>query len=339
MQTPRRQRLVLVTVALCVIATACGSDKPKATGATAPPVVKDVPKQWSAQGIQDLKDLAGRLAKSDAKFCADLGITSTDDYRLSLTTLQKAKEIPESIGSCTAGEESLEIAIFSDNKHRDTFIEERRWILCSLSRQRNVGFPGLRFAVGDSWTIQPDSQTVALDIAEVLDGDYKVAPCPEVKDTDWDRGAVDTIRDLAKKLNAAGYKCPFAVDDKDLARNERRYVEIGLPGALGSCDADFGALGAPTFGLVAFAQGSTPADVFIPNQLQELCSGGADVRHIRGSNWVAFVVGEKIADVVADVLDGKVSETRCPPLPTTTKGSSTTAPGATSTPSTKETKP
>ena len=245
-----------------------------------------------------------------------------------LTTLQKAKVVPEAIGSCTAGEENLELVIFKDNKHRDAFIEERRWILCSLSRQKKIGFPGLRFAVGNSWTIQPDSQTVALDIAETLDGTYKVAPCPEVADVDWDRGAVDTIRALAKKLNEAGYKCPFAVDDKDLARHEKRYVEIGLPGALGSCDADFGRLGAPTFGLAGFAPGSTPAEKYIPNQLEELCSGGADVRSVRGRSWVAFVVGEKIARVVAKVLDGELSPTRCPPLPTTTKGSTTTSESA-----------
>ena len=165
--------------------------------------------------------------------------------------------------------------------------------------------------------MQTDTQAVALDITGVLGGKYKIAACTGTAGLDWDHASVQRLRALAARMNTVGYACDFVFDDKDMTRQEPHYRQVGLPGALGSCEADFGPDRSPTFGLVGFSADATPAEKFLPGELAQLCSGGADVRVVRGDGWAAFVVTESTAQLVAAALDGAVDPMTCPPRPPT----------------------
>jgi hypothetical protein len=323
-------RAVAAVLAAAMVMAACGGDE-ESSEPTVPDVVDELPDEWAPAAIDRMEALAADLAAAEPPMCADLGVMKVSDYAIGLTYLQTATEIPETIGSCTGGDENLELVVFADAQRRDAFIEERRSIICRLATNRKVDLPGLRFAVGEDWSIQTDTQTVALDIIDVLGGEYRMEACGEVEDPDWDPASVDRIRALAARLDESGRACDFLVDDKDLLRTERHYQDIGLPGALGSCEADFGPTLPPTFGLAGFSDDTTPADEFIAGELAELCSAGADVRVVRGEGWAAFVVGPAVAEIVATALDGTALPPDCPTPVATSTTPSTVAEAPTST--------
>lgn len=325
----RASRLPVLLVVVAMLAVACssggGSTAEPSGGVNVPDAVKNLPRKWSPKAVARIRALASALGAIGPDACADFTVMPTPDYGGVLLSLQTATEIPETLGPCTVGDEGVEIAVFKGPASRDRFIEERRDRLCTLAKRRKIPLPGLRFAVGKDWSAQVDTQGVAIDVIGVLGGTYKLAKCPGAgSGVDWDPASVTRLRALAARLTVAGYACDFAFDDKDLTKEQPHYIEIGLPGALGSCEADFGPDRSPTFGLVGFSADSTPAEKFLPAELAELCSGGADVRVVRGDGWAAFVVTESIAQLVAAALDGAIDPMTCPPRPpASTPGSST----------------
>jgi hypothetical protein len=297
-----RLRAVFIAVALTIVSAACGgSDEPKVdehgnlVNPTAPDRVEDIPDDWDPAEVERLQTLAADVVAGPAGICTDVALMTTTDFANVLFTLQRAEVIPTAIGSCTVvGDESIELAVFVDDRDRDAYVAERHDIICARAVAQN---------------------------------EYRFVRCgDDTKQVDWDPDALRRIRDLGRALDEAGYPCDFQIEDIDIIGLERHYVEIGLPGALGSCtteEATFGPDLAPTFGMAGFANGFTPADEFIPAEVAELCSAGADVRVVEGEGWAAFVVGPGVVSIVMEVLGGAERPTKCPtPLTTTTDASS-----------------
>ncbi len=328
-----RLRIVLIAAIVSVAGVACGgSDEPKVdehgnlVNPTAPDRVEDVPDEWDPAEVDRLETLAEQIAAGPAGICTNTALMTTTDFVNVLFTLQRAEVIPTAIGSCTVvGDESIELAVFVDDADRDAYIGERHDIICARAKAQNVDLPGLRFVIGDRWSAQVDTSATAIDVTDAVGGEYRLVTCGDRERADWDATALRTIRDLGRALDAAGYPCDFQIDDIDIIGLERHYVEIGLPGALGSCtteEATFGPDLPPTFGLAGFADGFTPADEFIPAEVAELCSGGADVRVVEGDGWAAFVVGPEVVSIVIDALGGAERPTTCPTPPPTNVASS-----------------
>ncbi len=317
----RASRVPTLLIVVVLLAVACssggGSTGELGGGVNVPDAVKNLPRTWSKAAVARIRDLAKGLQAIDPEACSDFTVMPVPDYGGVLLSLQTATVIPETIGACSVGaeDESVEIVVFAKRADRDRFIEERRERLCTVAKRQGIRFPGLRFVSGKDWSVQTDSQTVALDVADALGGKYRLAACGDPKGLDWDPASVKRLRALADRMNTAGYACAFAFDDKDLTKATPHYQQVGLPGALGSCEADFGPDRAPTFGLVGFSPDTTPAEKFLPAELAELCSGGADVRIVRGDGWAAFVVTESTAQLVATALGGSVDPMTCPPRP------------------------
>ncbi len=324
---------VLPVVATMALTVACDNGGP--TPVTVPDIVTEVPEEWSPAAVARLQNLGRELAAARDGFCTNLGVTSPSDYRLSLTTQQRAVQIPLTLGSCsieTLGDlgqgelENIEIVVFEGPSERDAFIEERVDIICTLAKDTDLGLPALRFAIGDDWSIQTDTQTSAIDVADVLRGAYRLEPCGPVEQPDWDPASMLVLQGLAEDLTQAGVGCTFAIADKDIVRLERHYAEIGLPGALASCDADFGEAGISTLGFVAYSDDTTGRDEFLPAEFETLCSGGADVRIVAGDGWDLFTVGPGATAKAAAATGGKPSDDRCEVRAEVSEAPSSTAP-------------
>ncbi len=311
----RRSSLILVAV---VVLGACDPSSPSQK--TVPDVVDDVPDDWAPEARARINDLAADLSETRDGLCTDYTVMSADDYRLGLFTQQHARYIPRAVALCsvasssggTGGDaENVEIVLHDSSERRDEFIDERSAGLCDLSQRNEIGLPALRFAVGDDWSVQTDSQAVAIEIGGALGGAYRVKPCGDVTDPDWDVDAVARLDALANRVETAGIDCAFAVGDKDLLRLQRHYAEIGLPGALGSCDATYGDAGSSVLGFVAYADDATPRDQFLLSEFDELCSGGADVRIVAGDGWDLLAVTGPHAELVATATGGSPTSDRC----------------------------
>lgn len=329
MRLPRRGLWGLLAV-VTLAASACSSSG--GSGAvTVPDAVDRVPKEWSAGAVTDIQDLAERLAAVRAGECGDFKLMPTADFANTIVSMQIATVIPRAVGACTIGGENVEIVLFKSTADRDRFVDERRERICTIAARQKLGLPGLRFVKGDGFTLQPDSQTVALDMIEVVGGKYDLASCPGQQAGDWDRASVQQVRALAAKLDAAGHACDLVIEDKDLSRRTPHYIEVGLPGVLASCDVDLGDGTAPTLGLVGFESGGLAAGTFLPRELAELCKGGADVRVVRGDGWAGLVAGEAAATEIAETLGGTVDALDCAEATRIVNATSTTTSSTTTT--------
>jgi hypothetical protein len=319
----RRAVWLSAAVAAVVLAAGCSS----ASTPSPSEMMKRVPKTWSPAAAAKLEGLAGRLQPSPVAGCTDYALTEPSVYAATFVTLQKATVVPRAVGTCTAENENLELVLFKDSKQRDTFIEERRTLICRVAAQKKVKFPGLRFAVGKDWSVQPDSQAVAIDLARQMKGTYRLAACDGIKQPDWNAAALDRIGGVATRLTDAGYRCDFEPSDRDLLRALPHYQQIGLAGALGACKSAFTALGSPTTALIGFTKGADEEKTFLPKEFEYTCKSLPNLRVVRGDGWAVFVSGQAAAEAAAKALGATVDPRTCPPAATST----TTAPTTTTT--------
>jgi hypothetical protein len=280
-------RLISTVVALALVAAACGSSSPKVSAT------------WDPKAAAAVQANGTRLQQAFHGQCADLAQLPRVTYVRSSTLTHLP--VPLAAAACTTLGDNVEISEFADAKLRDQFISRRATVLCARANKSHLALPGLRWVVGGTWSMQPDTENVGLKIAKALNATYRTTNCPH-QSADWDLNDVGNVNGLAAALKKAGLGCSnFALNDRDLMVGNPHYQQIGFPGAYGTCTVK----GGGTALVGSFRNGTVPLAAFLGAEQSYQCSASKDSRVVLGSDWIVYLNHNQNVDAIARALGGK----------------------------------
>ena len=261
---------------------------------------------WAPAGVKVVDGLGRRLRAAFPSDCADFGISGRANYVANSRLVQAP--LPNAVGECTVLTETTEIASFDTPAHRDAFVETRAKVLCARAAAGKVGLPGLRWVVGDSWSIQPDSEGVALRLAAALHATYRLTACPGVSHADWEPAAVTRATALAHALVDAHLGCAdLQFQDRDLLSTAPQLAG-GLPAAYGRCSVGDN----PNVDIAVFSPTSRSIGSWVPLDLKvTYCPSAPNSVAVVDGDWAAFTTDPAIATKVQATLGGSTHLSHC----------------------------
>ena len=297
----RVDRFLFVCIATAVTLAACGSGTDPFAGRT----------RWDDVATQRLDQLRASVAGARPGECTELAL---NDFATSVQAARalKLRHVPKAQGTCELRDgETVEFAAFRDAAARQRSNVERTEAFCRVARNPKgdrlpvKGFPGLRFVVGDDWSVQVDTQHRGLEFAEILGGAYAGMPC-EGDVSDWE---AEPLTKLMTKLRALpAQDCPRpTVDDHEAARIQQ-YRKLPLPAASVSCDAHGAKVHAMWFG------SSIPdPNAYLAKVASYFCVAGMKNYIMMGDGWggVVFDTSDALPTRVATSFGLELDEFAC----------------------------
>jgi hypothetical protein len=260
---------------------------------------------WNKDSVAALRAVGHKIAAGLPGQCTKLGVPRRITYIGGLKRV--GAPYPDAVGNCDALTEALEISMFPNNAVRDKFVENRVEKICAISREKNVGLPGLYWVVGDNYSVQPDSEGVARRVAHVLNATYRATGCNGTN-PGWNPASVALLDQTASKLETNKQGCAdIEVQDRDLISHTPPYNVIGTAGAEALCTLKSGA----TVVLTAY---DTPADKtnqLLQAELDRQCGGAQTTRIVRVGDVAIFASTPAVASQVADAVGGSLSPLVC----------------------------
>lgn len=290
-------RRIVVMMAIVVGVDACAA-------------ATDTPKAWDPSAVRKAQSIAAKLSSSGMG-CERFGPYVFDTYVA--TSSRAGFEIPKAVGNCEALGDDLEISVFDSPKQRERWVTTRQRWFCKRSEERNVGFPGFVYVAGDTFTIQPDTEAVARQIAPVVGGRVAYAACR--KDAGlWDDAAVARSERLGAALRGAGLGCEdfYVADRNDVLVSPERDT-APMPAAVATCTAAGKIVEIDVFRTEATER------AFVRGRVAYQCGRarpedriGARIPYVDGSALVVFFGDEEVLGKVAAVVGGMLQVTGCP---------------------------
>jgi hypothetical protein len=289
----------LLLLALAVGAAACSSGG----GSPAPKPAQN----WDPAGLKVVQTVGTRLQGAFPGDCHDFGISGRENYVASARVVPAP--LPSAVGQCTVLGETVEIAAFDTAAHRDAFVSTRGRVICQRAAAGKVALPGLRWVVGDTWSVQPDSEGVSRRLAAALGGTYRLTACSGVRHADWESAAETRADALAQRLVKAHVGCDdFALQDRDLLSTTPQFA-AGLPAAYGRCTVGDD----PNVDIAVFSATSLSRDKWVPLDLSvTYCRSAPKSVAILDGDWAAFATSPAVAERVRAALGGATTVRRCP---------------------------
>lgn len=279
----RIHQSLLGGLALMFALAACASDSDPFAGRT----------RWDDRSTQRLEQLRASVARALPGECPKLVLNDFATSAQSARAL-KLRHVPKAQGTCDLREgETVEFAAFGDAAARQRSLDERTKTFCRVAlhptgdRLPVKGFPGLRFVVGDDWSVQIDTQHRGLEFAEILDGTYVGKPC-EGDVSDWE---AEPLNQLMTKLRALPPgDCPRpTVDDHEAARIQQ-YRGQPLPAASASCDQQ-----GANVRTLWFGDAIDDPDAYLAKVASYFCVAGMKNYTMMGDNWGAIAFDDSPA--------------------------------------------
>ncbi len=265
--------------------------------------------EWTEPGLAENVGIKNEMASAFPGTCEDYGAADFAKFKHSQKIIDSSV-VPTAQGTCTAFEETLEISTFASDSDRDRFIKDRAEAICEKSKEQNIGLPGLRWTIGDRFSIQPDTQAVAMMIAEAVGGEYLGTPCDEAVVFDWDPAGIESIRIVAEKLEAAGHGCSrFALDDRDALLTSKSFKAIGFPAVMATCSAAEGDA-SPTIRLIGFVPEGLDSETYLGTFFDRSCGEMHAGAFAIGADVVAMAPAADV-EAIADAIGSERTEV-CP---------------------------
>lgn len=316
----RRSLLVLVLLVLLVAVACSQGDARSQTANTTSTGMSPVrlPASWDPAAVGRVDALGRRVSNS-------LGRGACSTLRqLRPQSLQRSYDrfawsvVPSSVADCDAGDEILELAVFSSAARGDAYVHERTRSLCRAAAASATELPPFAWVMGARWTVQADRARTARAIANDLDARTSVRRCDLANTLGWSPRGVATVRKLGSKVVSAGCSGVALVDRERTGGSTDRSE---VPSALATCTllepsttTTPGSLpGRPAArGMVvaAFDRRSVGLGAFVDANLSAEACGGTPTSAVVGDHWVVLAPSE-IAERVAKLVDGRVGRS-CP---------------------------
>lgn len=265
-------------------------------------------KDWDPDAASTVQSLAGDLDAKVAGGCTNLRPTNFATFAMSVRRAG-FHEVPQAQASCDIGDESVEISAFRTDADRDAYVDDRTKVICRIALHPRdpsktiKGFPGLRWVLGDGYTVQIDTQQTGRVVATALDGTYAGRPCDDDAQ-DWDAAAADRILELLRRLDHSDCPAP-QLDNHDTARVQQ-FTRQTLPAASAACAADDSAVH-----IVEYGRQITDHAEYLRAQADYWCVRGGDTTAVSGPTWGAIAESAALAARVAAALGGTVDSRRC----------------------------
>jgi hypothetical protein len=284
---------------VALVATACSSGGSKG-GSTDP-------SGWHTADLAVVRNVAHRISTAFPGQCTKIHTTSRSEY------IGGSRKVggpyPEAVISCDGLDENLEISAFTDASERERFVTQRSSKLCALSKEKQVGLPGLYWVDAPNWSVQPDSEGVARRVAHALGAQYFAYGC-EGTNPGWNNDSVALLETAAGKIAKANDGCTdFQLEDRDLVSRSAPFDKIGTPGAVGICTL-------ANKGTVILAAYATPTgantEKLVQGEFKRDCGGSKTTRIVRAGSVAAFATSPEIARKIAGEIGGKMTDDVCP---------------------------
>ena len=169
----RQRWLVVAVVALAALGASCtgddGSDAAATTSTTSSP-------EWDSVASSTAAQVARDLARRVDDGCTDYALYPRRTYVASAE--QIGSDVPLAVGSCMLRGEEVEISVFANREKRDAFVDQRSEIICTRASRVEYELPGLYWVAAENWSLQPDSEALARDLARLVGGEFVARTCP-----------------------------------------------------------------------------------------------------------------------------------------------------------------
>jgi hypothetical protein len=292
----RRRALGLVVVVAALV-TSCSS------GNSGGKSNDSASTTWDPAAMAQLKTVTARISTRIPKQCVKVESVDAKAEREGIRKIGGKVEPAAMVGCNILGEDE-ELAAFGDPNTRDRWIDERARLFCKTSERHQIGFPGLHWVTGGSWSILTDTEGVGRRVALATSSTYRGTPCSG-QQLDWNPGAVAEAQALADKIAAARLGCAdFMVKDLDTERHDPLYGKPGLPATLGSCT-----LRRTSDNQLVIAV-TRPASVSLQKLVDTLSSAACPTTPaaaiVVGRDWAVATERDIVARRIAPVTGGRV---------------------------------
>ena len=170
---------VLATIAALAVASGCKSDPP------APPVNFGYERSnWVPASLDEANALAAKVVASKIT----CGPPSTDGWSGLVGAYQEKKlPMPGASVTCTsdAVQEHISFEVFDNEIDAKAFVAAKAALICERGAKLGTAdhpFTGLPYVDGGTWVVEPDSGSVAIDLAPIVGG-TAANMCPGVTNT------------------------------------------------------------------------------------------------------------------------------------------------------------
>ncbi len=263
-------------------------------------------KSWDASHVSQVRTLAGELARAFPGDCRDLKIYDRNTYVNGNHAVDLAT--PEAAGSCTVKTETIEITSYASASDRDRFVTGRERSLCGRAASVHLPFPGLRWVVGGTWAMQPDSEPVSQQIAAALHATYRPTQCPNAIQLDWDPAGAARATQIAAQLRNAGLGCSDYVAQDHDTLSQTPAFKAGLPAGLGRCSISNN----PNVDIATFNAHSIARDSWVTTDLAvTFCPASKRSVAIVGLDYAVFTTDAKLGARIESVLGNDTAPHYC----------------------------
>jgi hypothetical protein len=307
LSTPTAPFVRVLLVALGAVTMLAGCSGGSSAGGTPPtvPAGSADASGWSKESVAAIRAVGHKLAQGFPGECTKFNVTPRSIYIKGLKKV--GGPYPEAVGSCDLLTEDAEISEFPSGVERDDFVDSRTQKLCEISKQKNVGLPGLYWVVGGNWSAQPDSEGVARRIAHVLNAKYEATGCNGTN-PGWDPSAVASLEQTASKLETNRQGCAdIEMQDRDLVSKTPPYDKLGTPAATANCSLKDNS----SIVLSAYNTPADKTDALIRGEMSRECSTGNPIRVVRTGDVALFASTPAIAEKVKSAVGGSISPLAC----------------------------